>query len=411
MAQVGVIGAGIIGVTAALELQRRGFSVQLIDREGVAAGASRGNAGGFAFSEVEPLARPGMMWKAPGWLLDPTGPLSVPPGYALKLAPWMLRFARSCTPARVAASTRALSDLMAVSQAALLPLLQDTGTLPMLRRDGQLQLYEGQAQFDAARHDWDLRARLGIPFALLESPEAIAAIQPGLDRRFTHAGHSPGWWNIADPEAYTRALADVFVARGGALLQAEVTGLAVQGEGAVIRTPEGDLTVDHVVVAAGAFSHRIAASLGHRIPLETERGYNTTLPAGAFDLKLLLTFSAHGFVAGRLGDGVRIGGAVEMAGLSRPPNWARARAMLAKAQAFLPGLDTRGGVEWMGFRPSLPDSLPVIGAAPGAARVVYAFGHGHLGLTQSSGTARLVADLVTGTAPDIDMAPFRADRF
>ena len=147
------------------------------------------------------------------------------------------------------------------------------------------------------------------------------------------------------------------------------------------------------------------------MPLETERGYNTTLPPGAFDLRRYLIFGEHGFVISPLSSGIRVGGAVELAGLDLPPNYKRSEAMLKKAAVFLPGLRTDGGTQWMGYRPSLPDSLPAIGASRASGRIVYAFGHGHLGLTQSAGTGRLVADLVTGKEPAIDLAPFSPQRF
>ena len=165
------------------------------------------------------------------------------------------------------------------------------------------------------------------------------------------------------------------------------------------------------MLAAGAHSHRLARTLGERIPLETERGYNTTLPPDALDLRTQVTFGGHGFVVTRLSTGIRVGGAVELGGLALPPNWRRAQAMLAKAKAFLPALRTEGGTQWMGLRPSLPDSLPAIGRAKATPRVIHAFGHGHLGLTQSAGTARLVADLLTGAAPVLDLSPFSPQRF
>ena len=163
-----------------------------------------------------------------------------------------------------------------------------------------------------------------------------------------------------------------------------MTGLQLQETGVYIRTTGEPLRADKVVLAAGAFSHRIAATLGERIPLETERGYNTTLPPGALDLRCQVTFGGHGFVVTRLSTGIRVGGAVELGGLSLPPNYKRSEAMLRKAKAFLPGLKTEGGTQWMGFRPSLPDSLPAIGRAKASPHVLYAFGHGHLGLTQSA---------------------------
>lgn len=406
MGQVVVIGAGVIGLSAALALQADGHGVAVLDREGPAAGASAGNAGAFAFTDIFPLASPGIMRKAPKWLLDPLGPLSLPPAYAPRIAPWLWRFWRASQPGRVAAAVAAQTALMDLSKAELEPFLAATGTAPMLRRDGNLEVYEGEAQFRAAAPAWAARAAHGIEFRHMDAAE-MARIQPGLASRFTHGTFTPGWFSIADPRDYVLALAERFRARGGRIEIAEVT--ALRPDGTVIAGR--DIPAGHVVLAAGAFSHRLAATLGERIPLETERGYNTTLPADAFDLRRQVTFGAHGFVVTRLSSGIRIGGAVELGGLELAPNFRRAEAMLQKAAAFLPGLRTGGGRQWMGFRPSLPDSLPALGRARAAPRVIHAFGHGHLGLTQSAGTARLVADLVAGRAPAIDLTPFSPQRF
>ena len=165
------------------------------------------------------------------------------------------------------------------------------------------------------------------------------------------------------------------------------------------------------MIAAGAWSHRLTRQLGDAVPLETERGYNTTLAPDALDLRRQITFADHGFVVSPLSCGIRVGGAVELAGLRRAPDYRRSQTMLDKAKAFLPALRTEGGQPWMGFRPSLPDSLPVIGAARRHPAFIYAFGHGHLGLTQSAATARLVLDLVTGRIPAIDLQPYRPGRF
>lgn len=402
-----VIGAGVVGLSAALALQARGLSVTVIDREGPAAGASAGNAGAFAFTDILPLASPGILRKAPGWLLDPLGPLSVPPAYALKIAPWMFRFWRACSPARVAASTAAQTAMMDLSKAELEPFLAATGTLAMLRKDGNLQVYESEAEFRAALPGWAARKAHGIDFRHM-TPEEMAEVQPGLSPRFSHGTFTPGWYSITDPKLYTLALAERFRAGAGRIERAEAAAL---GDGEVRLASGGSLTAGHIVVAAGAYSHRLARTLGEAIPLETERGYNTTLPPDAFDLRTQITFGGHGFVITRLSTGIRVGGAVELGGLDLAPNYKRSEAMLKKALAFLPGLKPTGGVQWMGFRPSLPDSLPAIGRARSNPRVIYAFGHGHLGLTQSPGTARLVADLVTGQRPAIDLTPFSPQRF
>lgn len=403
--KVVVIGAGVIGLSAALAAQARGLSVTVLDREGPAAGASAGNAGAFAFADVLPLASPRIIRQAPRWLADPLGPLAIPPAYALKIAPWLWRFWRASFPAQVARSTHALIALMAHAQATLQPFLAQANLSNMVRRKGQLQLYEGARQFRDSLPGWDLRAQNGIRFEHLEGG-AIADIQPGIAPRFTHATWTPDWNSVTEPKAYTLALAQRFTERGGEILRATARSL----------TPEGVKTdTDHhsgrIVLAAGAWSHHLARSLGQRFPLETERGYNTTLPPGAFDLRTQLTFGAYGFIVSPLATGVRVGGAVELGGLDLPPNMARADAMLARAKAFLPGLDTQGGTQWMGFRPSLPDSLPVIGPLCAHPDIICAFGHGHLGLTQSTATAEIVADLLTDRRPPLDITPFSPDRF
>ncbi|RWR29506.1 FAD-binding oxidoreductase [Sinirhodobacter populi] len=404
-----VVGAGVVGLSAAIAAQARGMRVTVIDREGPAAGASAGNAGAFAFTDIFPLASPRIFLKAPRWLMDPLGPLSLPPAYALRILPWLLRFTRACAPDRVAASVAAQTAMMDLSKAVLEGFLTATGTLPMLRKNGNLEVYEGEAQFRKSLPGWEARARHGIEFRHLTAAE-MPEVQPGLAPRFTHGTFTPGWYSIADPKLYTLALADHFRARGGVIERGEVIALRPSDTGVEV-VADRPFRADRVVIAAGAFSHRIARTIGEKIPLETERGYNTTLPPDAFDLRCQVTFGGHGFVVSSLSTGLRVGGAVELGGLDLPPNFKRSEAMLRKAAAFLPGLKTTGGVQWMGFRPSLPDSLPALGPSRVSRNVIHAFGHGHLGLTQSAGTARIVADLLAGVRPPIDITPFSPQRF
>lgn len=406
-----VIGAGIIGLSAALELQKQGRRVRILDRTGVAAEASAASAGAFAFTDIVPLATPGIMRKAPKWLLDPLGPLSVPPAYALQIAPWMLRFWRASWRSRYQAALQAQVLLMAHSRAALERQIADVDGEPLMQREGQLQLYEGESAFRAALPDWQLRREHGIRFDLLRSPAALAEVQPGLAPRFTHAAFTPDWMNTVNPKSWAEHLAQTFVDRGGSIGTAEVTALRSEGGQTVAQTKDGPVSASQIVVACGAWSHHLARTLGENIPLETERGYNTTLPPGAFGLKTHLTFPAHGFVVTKISGGVRVGGAVELGGLKLPPNYRRADILLQKAKHFLPDLDTAGGSQWMGFRPSMPDSLPVISRSARSDGVIYAFGHGHLGLTQAAGTAELVAALAANTPAALPMQPYAATRF
>lgn len=408
---VAVIGAGIVGIAIAAHLAEAGLRVEIIDRTGICEETSSGNAAALAFSDVLPLAQKGMLAKVPGWLADPLGPLAIPPAYLPRLVPWLYRFWRAGAPSRLDASLTAQAALMRLSQSAWSELMERSATGHMLREDGSLELYESQAEFQASLPGWAVRDRFGIEYRHIERDD-LAAFQPGLWSGFMRGTFVPGWKTVDDPRLLGQAIWNHAEQHGARFTHGDVAlARPVKGR-IVIQLRQGrTITAGKLVIAAGAWSHLLARQLGDRIPLETERGYNTTLPAGAFDVKRQLIFSRHGFVVTPLSTGLRIGGAVELAGLSRKPNFDRARAMLAKARIFLPGLDTRGGREWMGYRPSLPDSLPVIGRAKGRDDVFYAFGHGHLGLTQSAATGVLIRDLVLGRGPPIDLAPFSPQRF
>ncbi len=407
-----VVGAGVVGLACALRLQAAGLKVVVLDREGVAAGASRGNAGALAFSDVLPLASPGILRQAPHWLLDPLGPLALRPGYLLPMLPWLWKFWRASQPAQVERSARAQAALLALSAQAWPVLLELAGASDQVRDGGNLHLYDNEASWRAALPGWQQRAGFGIGFEHLQGAEAIAAYQSGLAPQFRHATFVPQWQTVDDPLRLTRSLAQAFIARGGRLLRGEVRALASSAAGLSLQLADGGrLQAERLLLCAGAWSHRVAASLGERFPLETERGYNSTLPPGAFALQRQLTFCNHGFVVTPIASGVRVGGAVEFAGLEAAPNWARADALLAKAQRFLPDLNIAGGTRWMGCRPSLPDSLPVIGASPADARLFYAFGHGHLGLTQAAATAELALDWALQRRSRIELGAFAAARF
>jgi D-amino-acid dehydrogenase len=282
----------------------------------------------------------------------------------------------------------------------------------LIGSDGVLHVHARAAELAASESGWRARAEHGIPFTHIHGAEAIAEYQPGLSPEIVAATFLPDWKTVTDPLAVTLALARRLEELGGRIRRAEARALEPAAAGVGVPTDAAvRIVARHVVVAAGAWSHRLARTLGDRIPLETERGYNTTLPVDAFDLHRQLTFGGHGFVVTPLTCGIRVGGAVELAGLDAPPNFKRSETLLAKAKRFMPGLRTEGGTQWMGFRPSLPDTLPAIGAATRDDRVIYAFGHGHLGLTQAAATARLVADVLFRRTPAIDLAPFSPRRF
>jgi len=408
---VAVIGAGIIGLSIAFSLTEAGKTVTIIERGEMAMQASYGNAGALAFSDIVPMASPGIIGQAIKWLADPLGPLSIPPAYLPRIAPWLLRLWRASLADRYAASVEAQVALMGLAQQETEPLLARAGQADAIRSEGVLHLYETEAEFQASLPKWRLREEHGIALRHVQG-DALAELQPGLAPCLTRGTFVPGWKNVNDPYEVACGIGRAALAAGARLVQAQAQSLLAREDGVSVVLADGtQVQARHAVLAGGAWSHRLARTVGDKIPLETERGYNTTLPAGAFDLKRQLTFGGHGFVISPLACGLRVGGAVELGGLERAPDYRRAQTMLAKAKRFLPGLDTEGGKQWMGFRPSLPDTLPVIGPSPRAARIIYAFGHGHLGLTQSAATARLVRDIVLQRQSPIPLEPYRPGRF
>lgn len=406
-----VIGAGIVGVMAAHYLQNDGRKVLLVERDEVAAGASAGNAGILAFPEIIPIPSPGIMFKAPKWLLDPLGPLSLPPSYALNMLPWLWRFWRASSRKAFAHGIAVQTGMMQLAASEMDRVREIAELSPFFTQTGTLDLYDSEASFNAATPDWLEKEKAGFQFTSVSRAD-IERLQPGLAPQFRHAMYTPAGIQVNDPQGLTRAVADLVVARGGALQKGEVRYIAPHAEGATITLADGATIVARtVVVAGGAWSKPLAARLGDPVPLETERGYNTTLPAQAFQLQRQLYFNDHAFVVTPLAEGIRVGGAVELGGLELAPNYRRSKALLAKASRFLPELETEGGREWMGFRPSMPDCLPVIGRSCASSSILYAFGHGHLGLTQSAATGRLVSDLAAGRATSLSTEPFRPGRF
>lgn len=410
-ADIVIVGAGIVGLASAMKLVEAGRSVLLLDRKGMAEETSRGNAGAFAFSDIMPLATKDVMRKLPKWLSDPLGPLTIRPEYLAQISPWMLRFWRAGWPDRVAAGIKAQAALMRLARAEMDALVTGAGLSGFVRSDGVMEYYESEGELRAAQHEIDAKTREGIEVRIVSGAE-MHDLQPGLDPRFIAAAFIPKWQTVSDPYDFALAIGKAATDRGATFRKAEVKALRPLGDGVSVELADGaSVTASKVVVASGAWSRALTAPLGDLIPLDTERGYNTTLPPGAFDLRRQLVFPGHGFVVTPLSTGIRIGGAVEFGGLNLPPNFKRSEAMLKKAAMFLPGLKTEGGRQWMGFRPSLPDSLPAIGRSRPSPHILYAFGHGHLGLTQSAATGKLIAELVTGASPSLDLTPFSPQRF
>jgi len=409
-APVVVIGAGIVGLSVAYYLVLDGAAVTLVDRDPEGDKASFGNAGGIAVTEVVPASVPGLVWKMPFWLLDPLGPLAVRARHAARLLPWLWRFARAGRPVEMERIATALAALNGRVYDDLLPMLARTGLSGELNRNGALTVYESRAAYDRDAGEWALKRRHGIQASVLERLE-LHAMEPALGPRAALGVFTPQWSHVNDPKHLVDALRHWLLRQGVTITPGQVNG--IEGDGPLqVRLQDGSgIPAASIVVAAGAWSGHLARQLGDRVLIESERGYNTTIPAPGVTLGREIIFAERKFVATPLRCGLRIGGAAEFGGLEAIANHRRSAALSKLAGLYLPGLRPEGGTAWAGHRPTTPDSLPVIGPSPHRPGVVYAFGHGHLGLTQAATTGRLVADLVAGRAPPIDLAPYGIARF
>ncbi|HUK08563.1 MAG TPA: FAD-dependent oxidoreductase [Stellaceae bacterium] len=413
--RVGVIGAGMVGIAAASWLQRDGHDVFVLDPGGPGEATSFGNAGFLSGGSVVPMSMPGTVRNVPRWLLDPLGPLSIRWRYLPALAPWLIRFVHAGTPARVAAQARALRSLLGPTVDTVLPLARDAGCADLIRRSGTLTLYRSEAAFKKDGLGWKLRRDNGVVVTELNADE-LRQYDPTLSREFVRGALVEENGHIGNPHRLVQSLAAALVRNGSAIHRARAIDFDLDG-GRIkaIRTDTGAFPCDAAVIAAGAWSKALTTRLGDNVPLETERGYHIMIKDPEVRPRLPLMDGEGKFAVTPMETGLRFAGTVELAGLKAPPDWRRAKILLEQGRRILPGLAAEYPEErlsmWMGHRPSLPDSLPCIGPSRLSPDVIYAFGHGHVGMAGAPVTGRLVADLVAGRKPLIDAAPFSAQRF
>jgi D-amino-acid dehydrogenase len=409
--KIAIIGAGIVGCATAHALLDEGHEVLILDREGPAFGPSRGNAGWMAHTDILPIASPKILRHVPTFLLDPLGPLSIRPAYFVKLLPWLARFVLAARPQAYERSILGIAALQQLALPAWLARAEALGLAGQIHRKGGLYAFTDRNALAEASEIARRQAEFGITVDMLR-PEELRQFEPALKDKFVGATFHSDTAHISDPLALTLALFEAALARGATFEKSEVSNISTAERPALIGRGGFQRVVDRAVVAAGAWSKPLAAALGDRVPLDTERGYNVSFPGVTGLTSRPIGFEGHGFVMTPLESGLRIGGAVEFGGLEAAPNHARTKTLYDKATGFVEGLPAfETGKLWMGFRPSLPDSLPVIGAASRNPNVLYAFGHGHYGMTQSTATAGLIADLIAGREPAIDLAPFSPRRF
>lgn len=411
MRSVTVVGAGVIGMCVAAYLQRMGASVTVLDPIEPGRSCSFGNAGALSPASCVPVAMPGILKQVPKWLVDPKAPLVVRWSYLPWAASWLLRFIRASSTREVERNAAALSALLRPVFDCYEPLLKEAGAESLIRREGQLYVYETEAAYQADAFAWELRRRHGARIEVLSSQE-LRELEPNLAPLFTKGILLPEHGHCIDPFGLVQALADSVRRNGGTILAQRVLDIEMDADRPrAVVTAAGRHAVDVLVVAAGAWSHQLARHFGHRVPLETQRGYHAMLRDPSCTPRRPIMWAEKRFMATPMQAGLRFAGTVELAGLDAPPDYQRASVLLEQGKRMFPSLSGGEVSRWMGHRPCLPDSVPVIGPSPHVRNVYFAFGHGHLGLSTASTTGRLVAELVMGAKPFIDPAPYRIDRF
>jgi D-amino-acid dehydrogenase len=417
--RVAILGGGAVGVISALEALRDGHSVTIVEpgSPGGEQAASYGNAGWLSSHSVIPPSEPGMWRKVPGFLLDPLGPLSIRWRYLPKIAPWLLRYLLSgSTAARVERNARALRPLLVGAPALHRALAHEAGVAHLIEQAGLMHVFPTRAAFEAARLGWDIRRAVGVEWLEL-SEDDIRQREPNLDRRYRFGLYVDEAGRCRDPGGYVAALADLARAKGATIVTDVAVGLHIENGRlrSVATATHGDISCDKAVISAGARSKTLAAMAGDRVPLETERGYHVSIVDPPVVLRGSVMASDTKLVVNAMERGLRAAGQVEFAGLEAAPNWRRAAILRDSLFGMMPGLPRDLPPDrikvWFGHRPSLPDGLPVIGVSRATADVVYAFGHGHVGLVSSARTGRIVAQLLGGRTPEIPIAPFSPARF
>ena len=407
---VAIIGAGIVGLCTAHALGKAGWRVTVFDAQEPGSQCSFGNAGALSEGSVAPLAMPGVLRQAASMLLDSTSALHVPPGYLLSAMPWFMRFIAASRPERIQPIAAALHQLLSGSVRHHQELAGQIGCAHLIKNTGQLHLYPDERMRDKDKASWQLRAQFGLQMHPMDR-SAIAELEPAVSDRYRSGWFLPeeGW--VSDPFQYSQALMQANTELGVTFVNAAIGRLRRSNDSWHLHSDEQSWQADHVVICAGMGSQDLLATLNQKVPLESQRGYHLQAPSPGVNLSRIVVLADRKVFMNPMQGQLRVAGTVEFGGTRKPMNTQRALLLKEHALAGLDNLDTSGFTTWMGHRPCLPDSLPVIGPVAGLPGLWTGFGHGHLGLTGSVNTGRLLARAMAGQTTATELAPFALSRF
>lgn len=412
MDEITVIGAGIVGMCTAVTLQQRGWQVRLIDERAPGTGASFGNAGLVTMDSCIPIAMPGMFKKIPQWLTDSEGPLSVRKGYLPTAFPWLLRWLRSgASKSAILQQARALRALHGEAHQIYRKLLGTAVAAQVINMPGQLHVWEANQNADAFSRR--IQSENGVAPRLLSGGE-VRDLIPAISDRITHGQLYENNGFASSPLLLVQALLKQFLENGGTVMRQKVNGIwrdHAADDYRIILAAE-NVRASKVVICAGAWAQRLLDGLDIRVPLETERGYHVSFCPEALSLPMPIMDKTRAVAITPMIDNIRVAGFVEIAGLDAAPNMSREQLLIRHAKTLFPTFDVSKKKDfWLGFRPSTPDSLPVLDRVAHLPGLYLGFGHGHTGMTGAPKSAEIIADLIAGSPSNIDTHPYRLNRF
>ena len=407
--KIGIIGAGIQGISNALFLQKKGFEVTIFDKDDPGSpAASYGNAGHFSPYACVLMNRPDILTDVPAMLLSSTGPLALKWNYVPKMIPWFIQFIRNCTTKRMMHTAKNMNQILNLALSAYDELFDDIELDGLVEKKGILYIWNDQS---LKSRDLEIKVRdeLGVDQQVV-SPKEIHDLEPNI-KPFYHGGvYYKHGRHARNPKKILLKFFDLFLKKGGKFLKKNVQDINFDGEKPAIKTETIKYVFDKLVIACGAFSKKLTDNLGERIPLDTERGYHVHFKDCDHLLKRPVIFSNRGFGITPMEQGLRVVGTVEFGGLKNPLSKSRVKNLINNAKYMLGDLPEHED-EWLGFRPTLPDFLPVMGPSKNYKNIFYCFGHHHLGWTLGPISGKIISGMIAEENTNLNLDPYSPKRF
>jgi D-amino-acid dehydrogenase len=407
--KIGIIGAGIQGVCNALFLQKNGYNVTLFDRDEPGnLSASYGNAGHFSPYASVPLNRPDVLTDVPSMLLSSTGPLALRWNYVPKMIPWFLKFILNCSKKKMMHTAKNMHQILNLALPAFDELFDEVDISGLVEKKGVIYVWNDQ-NLTSRELEINIRKELGVEQQIL-TPKEIHDLEPNI-KPFYHGGVFYSYArHTRNPKKILLKLFDLFLAKDGKFLKINIQDLKFDGENPIVKSETQQFIFDKIVIACGAFSKKLTDKLNEKIPLDTERGYHIQFKGCDHLISRPVVFANRGFGMTPMEQGLRVAGTVEFGGLKNPLSKSRIKNLIEGAKYMLDGLPEHQD-EWLGFRPSLPDFLPVIGPSKNYKNVFYSFGHHHLGWTLGAVSGKIISKMIANENTNLNLEPYSSRRF